>query len=135
MLAGDVTFAEVGVPGFHRDLVGSLRHADRNRAGDRRQTRDGAKRDRRRSVDAEPIFGCRGATFFEHPTGSRRDWHGLNEVQLAQSLGRARVSVRNRVAAEAAAFAMGRTPNKIFVHGILRRPKAALDILSACLSA
>ena len=33
-------------------------------------------------------------------------------------------------APEAAAFA-GRTPNKIFVHGILRRPKAALDI-KAC---
>ena len=68
-----------GGPGFHRDLVGSLRHADRNRAGDRRQTRDGAKRDRRRTADAEPIFGWRGASFFEHPDrgrGFRRQGNG-----------------------------------------------------------
>jgi hypothetical protein len=40
-------------------------------------------------------------------------------------------SVRNRPRPEPAAFAMGRTPNKIFTHGILGRRKAALDI-KAC---
>jgi hypothetical protein len=28
-------------------------------------------------------FWLPGRVFFEHPTGSRRDWHGLNEVHLA----------------------------------------------------
>jgi hypothetical protein len=135
MLAGHVTFAEVGGPGFHRDLVGSLRHADRNRAGDRRKTRDGAKRDRRRTVDAKPIFGCRGASFFEHPTGSRRDWQGLNEVQLANRLGAREFPYAIGSRPEAAAFAMRRTPNKIFCPQHFAPSHAALDIMSACLSA
>jgi hypothetical protein len=134
MLAGDVTFAEVGVPDF---IVTSwaayvMPIATAPAIVDKLAT---PQKESPAEQSTQNRFLAAGARLFEHPTGSRRDWHGLNEVQLAQSLGRARVSVRNRVAAEAAAFAMGRTRNKIFCPRHFARPKAALDILSACLSA